>query len=186
MGGSRIKRYCNANPGQLCLHDDDCAGNDTCADIPLKNKGRCSVSHKEKCTGDNECPGDQVCIFKPKVTEAYFGASVSSQLAGHGLDTAVLAGRICSSEPLEYLNPQAEEFITLPGGVFSGIYTRGGVTIPLIETGCALRLSAGADAGVWAMGNGLSLGGLVGGSANGEALCVGGLRGQVTAFGELA
>ncbi|MCB1745360.1 MAG: hypothetical protein KDK91_33640, partial [Gammaproteobacteria bacterium] len=110
----------------------------------------------------------------------------SSQLAGFGMSSALLAGQICSSEPLEYLDPQVEEFITLPGGVFRGVFVRGGVSFPIIQTGCPLSLSAGVDAGAWALGAGFSLGGLVSGSATGKVLCMGGLRGQVTAFGELS
>ena len=98
---------------------------------------------------------------------------------------AFLVGKTCNASVLASLDPQAAEFITMPGGVFNGGYARGSASVPIWNNGCALTVGVGADVGAWVLaGPPLTVGGIVGGSAYGKALCIAALRGQVTTFGE--
>ena len=117
--------------------------------------------------------------------ENYLGATAAASMESIQMEAAFLVGRTCNSEVLESLDPEAAEFITLPGGLFNGVYARGSASVPILEYGCTLRVTVGADVGSWVLiGPPLTIGGLVGGSASGKVACLAALRGQVTAYGE--
>jgi len=119
------------------------------------------------------------------VIENYVGASAGASFDSLQLELAFLVGKTCNSEVLASLDPVAAEFITLPGGVFNGGYARGSASIPIWDAGCLLTVGVGAEVGAWVLvGPPLTIGGIVGGSAYGKAVCIAALRGQVTAYGE--
>ncbi len=119
--------------------------------------------------------------------ETYVGASAGASFSSMAINVSFLVGRTCNDDVLTSLDPQAAEFITLPGGVFNGVYVRGGASIPIIDLGCPLNLGLSADVGSWLLGGPpLTLGGLVGGGGYGKIGCIGALRGQATAFAELS
>lgn len=117
--------------------------------------------------------------------ETYVGAKAGASFSSMSVLVSFLVGRTCGDEVLTSLDPQAAEFITLPGGQFNGVYVRGSASIPVIDLGCILNLAVTADVGTWLIGGPpLTLGGLVGGGAFGKLGCIGALRGQATAFAE--
>ncbi len=193
-GATRVRRHCVADPGQACHFDADCGAGDFCTNLPIRDRGRCNkvdpdqqwdYKKGERCKRDSECEADEFCLKKPVLSEGFLGGSVQASLAEFGLNAAMLAGQICSEDPLATIDPQAEQFITLPNDIFKGVYARGGVTLPIVDFGCPLSFTAGMDVGSWFLGGPpASVGGLVNGSLTGQVLCLGGLRGQITAFGE--
>ena len=117
--------------------------------------------------------------------EVYMGASASAAFDDLQLDMSFLVGKTCSLDLLEALDPQVADFITVPNGVFNGVYARGGASVPIYDYGCALEVGVSADIGTWFLiGPPITIGGLVGGGAYGEALCIASLRGEVTAYGQ--
>ncbi|MDJ0864823.1 MAG: hypothetical protein QNK03_01860 [Myxococcota bacterium] len=111
--------------------------------------------------------------------DAIFNDSVQLELAG-------LFGRTCDVKPLSDVDPQVGEFIELPNGYFDGGYLRGGVSIPIIDFGCPLRVSAAVDVGGWGMaGPPIVAGGLIGGGVHGKIACLAAIRGQVTVLGQV-
>lgn len=115
--------------------------------------------------------------------ETYLGATTAALFDSYQLNVAFLVGRTCGSEVLASLDPEAAKFITLPNNVFQGAFVRGGASIPIWNTGCAFTLGVTANMGVWVLIPG-TYGGIIGGGAYGEALCIASLRGQVDAFFE--
>jgi hypothetical protein len=117
--------------------------------------------------------------------ETYVGATGGARFDSISLEAAFLVGRTCNTDVLTALDPQAAEFLELDG-LFQGAYLRGGASIPVWDNGCALSLGVSADVGAWLLWEaaGFRVGGLVGGGAWGEALCIAALRGEVTTFAE--
>lgn len=125
-------------------------------------------------------PGFEVGIGD---VQNYLGARADARFGDIQGEAAFLIGRICSTDNiLARLDPDVDRFIDLPADGFTGGYVRGGATIPVIPGGCLLNVSVRGDFGAWVLGR--TWGGLVGGGAIGEVLCVGALRGQVTVLGE--
>jgi hypothetical protein len=116
----------------------------------------------------------------------YLGARAGAEFGNIEAEAGFLLGRVCpGNDVLEMVDPDMARFITIPSSGFSGVYVRGGATIPLVPGGCWLNFNARADFGAWVLsGSPVTWGGLVGGAAFGEVLCVGALRGQVTALGQ--
>jgi hypothetical protein len=118
--------------------------------------------------------------------ETYIGASAGAVFSDLQAEVAFLVGRTCNSDILVELDPKVGQFITLPPTGFGGAYLRGGATIPLLSFGCPLTVGVGADFGAWILaGPPATFGGLVGGSAYGKVACVGALRGQILAIGQV-
>lgn len=117
--------------------------------------------------------------------ETYLGAKGSASFDSISMQAAFLLGVTCNTAVLTALDPQAAEFLDIQGA-FRGVYLRGGASIPIWDNGCALSVGVSADAGAWLLWEqtGFRIGGLVGGSAWGEALCIAALRGSVTALAE--
>ncbi len=117
----------------------------------------------------------------------FLGAKVSAIFDQYQLSAAFLAGKTCGDKYLKRLDPEVAEFITLPNNVFNGVYLRGGASIPVYNGGCALTVGVQADMGQWLiLGPPLTIGGLVGGGANGEALCIASIKGYVRAMAEVS
>ena len=119
--------------------------------------------------------------------ETYVGAKAGAVFEDIQMQAAFLVGRTCNIDVLASIDPQVAEFIELPEGVFAGGYVRGGASIPVWSNGCFLTIGVGADAGAWVLigQQGLKIGGLVGGSAWGKALCIASLRGGILVMGDV-
>ncbi len=118
--------------------------------------------------------------------ETYLGAKAAASFQGVDINAAFLAGKTCNGDVLKRIDPEAADFITLPGGIFQGAYARGSASIPIISGGCALTVGAGVDVGFWLLSAAgiTNVGGILGGSAFGEAICLVGLRGGVKLMAE--
>jgi hypothetical protein len=118
--------------------------------------------------------------------ETYIGASAGAVFSDLQAEVAFLVGRTCNLDILTELDPRVGEFILVPPTGFGGAYLRGGATIPLLTFGCPLTVGVGADFGAWILaGPPATFGGLVGGSAYGKVACIGALRGQILAIGQV-
>ncbi len=118
--------------------------------------------------------------------ETYIGARAGAVFSEVQAEVAFLAGRTCNQDVLLELDPEVAQFIPLPETGFFGAYARGAASMPIITTGCPLTVGVGADFGAWVLaGPPLTVGGLVGGGAYGKVACVGSLRGQMKALGQV-
>ena len=134
---------------------------------------------EQRCENDACTPS--YCNIRPRMSELYAGARGAGNVAGFGMSLGVLMGRTCSKAPLERIDPQAAEYVRIPGSLFNGVYLRGGATMPVLPGNCAFRVDAALDGGAWMLrGPPLTVGGLLSGAASGEVACLAGLRGQVT------
>ncbi len=122
--------------------------------------------------------------------ETYLGAKARANFQGTVVQVAFLAGKMCSLEVLNTLDPMASKFIKIPeGGTFTGAYVRGSASFPFINLGCLLTVGANADVGVWVFADeqdNWSVGGLVGGGIYGKAICLVSAKGKVTLLGQYA
>jgi hypothetical protein len=118
-------------------------------------------------------------------SEVYLGAKAGALFDRIQMEVAFLVGLTCNLEVLQSLDPQVAEFLEVPGGRFNGAFLRGSASFPVWDNGCFLTVGVGADAGAWLLiGPPLTVGGLLGGAAYGEALCIAALRGQITLFAQ--
>jgi len=118
--------------------------------------------------------------------EVYIGAAAGAVFSDIQAEVAFLVGRTCNQDVLISLDPQVAQFIPLPPSGFAGAYVRGAASIPVWTSGCPLTIGAAADIGAWLLaGPPLTLGGLVGGGAYGKVGCIGALRGQIRALGQI-
>jgi hypothetical protein len=113
--------------------------------------------------------------------ETYIGARAGAVFSELQAEVAFLAGKTCNTNILLELDPDVAQFIDVPDTGFLGAYVRGGATVPIWTSGCTLTVSLSADFGGWVLdGSPSVVGGLVGGGATGEALCIASLKGKVT------
>jgi hypothetical protein len=114
--------------------------------------------------------------------ETYVGASASAVFDTTAISVAFLGGRVCNSDPLLTIDPQAGEFIEFPAsGGFRGGYVRGSASQVIISYGCPLQIGASADVGNWLfLGPPTLVGGIMGGGIFGKAACIVSIRGQLT------
>lgn len=118
--------------------------------------------------------------------EVYVGAAAGAVFSTVSAEVAFLAGKTCNQEVLLELDPAVAQFIELPPSGFAGAYVRGAAGIPVWTMGCPLTIGVAADFGAWVLaGPPVTLGGLVGGGAFGKVGCVGALRGQIRALGQV-
>ena len=117
--------------------------------------------------------------------ETYLGAKASAQFDDVAMKAAFLLGRVCDPAVFQAIDPQVSEFLGLTEA-FNGVFVRGGASFPIWKNGCALTVGVGADVGAWYLQGsaGESFGGLVGGEAWGQALCIASLKGSVTTMGQ--
>ncbi|MCK4704692.1 MAG: hypothetical protein KAT90_04350, partial [Gammaproteobacteria bacterium] len=112
--------------------------------------------------------------------ETYLGAKANAVFSELEAEVAFLAGKTCDSNILLGLDPDVAQFIDVPDTGFYGAYVRGGASVPVWTSGCALTVKVAADFGGWVLAGSPSVvGGLVGGGASGEALCIASLKGKV-------
>lgn len=120
------------------------------------------------------------------VQETYLGASAGALFSDVQMELAFFAGKSCNQDVLLGLDPDVAKFITLPPNGFAGFYARGAASFPIWTNGCALTVGVGADVGTWLFaGSPSTFGGLVGGRAYGQALCIAALAGKVSALAEI-
>jgi len=118
--------------------------------------------------------------------ETYLGASAGALFSDIQAEVAFLVGRTCNDKILLELDPKVAKYIELPPTGFAGLYLRGGASIPLLTLGCPLTVGVGAEFGSWVLaGPPLTIGGLIGGAAYGKVACVGAIRGQIRALGQV-
>lgn len=110
-------------------------------------------------------------------SQNYLGARGAAIFGNKEMEAAFFAGASCSAEPLLNLDDDARRYVDVPDNGFVGIYARGAVPIPLVDSGCGLRLTANAKMGAWLLD--LRPGGLFGGGLTGTVACLGSVRGSV-------
>lgn len=118
------------------------------------------------------------------LNEGYIGASCGAMFDDLQMKVAFLLGKTCNLDVIKGLDPQVGEFIPL-SDKFQGVYARGSASIPVYDNGCALTVGVGADVGSWYLPPS-SIGGLLGGSAYGEVICLASLRGSLTLMGQMS
>lgn len=121
--------------------------------------------------------------------EAYLGARAQAIFQSFNCEVAFFAGKTCNLDPIRFVDPEVAKYIPPPpaGSPFTGAYVRGGVQIPVTDVGCMLRFGFGVEAALWffvgqtEVNNRLpvTIGGLVGGSVYGKALCLAAIRGGI-------
>ncbi|MCC6624327.1 MAG: hypothetical protein IT385_23955, partial [Deltaproteobacteria bacterium] len=116
--------------------------------------------------------------------EVYIGARAQAIFESFSGEVAFFVGRACTMKPLLELDPGTAKFIAQPNGPnseFFGAYVHGAFQVPIFSVGCMLKLAIGAEAAIWAFksGPGFVLGGLVGGSLTGKALCIVSIKGAI-------
>ena len=117
------------------------------------------------------------------LTENYFGAKCAGRFDAYQLQVAFFLGKTCGMAVMERLDPQFADLIGVRQSI-KGVYVRGGVSIPIYDNGCFLRVGAGADVGAWYLdGSPASYGGVLGGSVYGTAICLGSVKGSLTLLG---
>ena len=118
--------------------------------------------------------------------ENYLGAAAGAVFSTVAAEVAFLVGKTCNQDILLELDPQVAQFIPIPDAGFAGAYVRGAASVPVWSMGCPLTVGVAAEFGAWLLaGPPLTVGGIVGGGAFGKVGCVGALRGQVRALGQV-
>jgi len=118
--------------------------------------------------------------------EVYLGASAGAIFSDIQAEVAFLVGKTCNQDILLELDPKVAQYIPLPATGFTGAYVRGAASVPIYTNGCPLTIGLAADVGAWILkGPPITIGGLVGGGAYGKVGCVGALRGQIRAIGQV-
>ncbi|MDT0595931.1 Calx-beta domain-containing protein [Glaciecola petra] len=118
--------------------------------------------------------------------EVYLGAAAGAVFSDIQAEVAFLVGKTCNQDVLLELDPKVAQYIPIPETGFTGAYVRGAASVPVYTNGCPLTIGVAADIGAWILkGPPVTLGGLVGGGAYGKVGCVGALRGQIRALGQV-
>ena len=119
--------------------------------------------------------------------EGYLGASIRLKINGYEAAGGFLIGRICSLEPLIFIDPDVAAVVGDPP--FTGGYVYGEVWIPISEVvlgipaSCFFNISAGVGAGAFYFVEGPTYGGKMLLGVSGEALCIVAIKGEVRLVG---
>lgn len=120
--------------------------------------------------------------------ETYLGAMAAAKLETVQLGVNFLLGKVCNQDVIEAFIPEAiGDFITIPDNGFAGGLVYGEAQVPVWDNGCALRVVVRAKVGTWYLINNTgsdTFGGLVGGGAFGQALCIATLGGELKVMAE--
>jgi len=122
-------------------------------------------------------------------TENYLAAKVGVSFNSYEAFGGVYFGRTCSPDPLLLVDEDVADVIGEPNPTFTGIYVYGECHIPISEVvlgipaSCFFRISAGVGAGAFYFVEGNTLGGKIYAAVSGEALCIVGIKGEVTMIG---
>jgi hypothetical protein len=105
--------------------------------------------------------------------EYYLSAYVHTTFSDYVLAGGLFLGRTCSADPLAW-DPFAATVLS-ENPDFTGVYVYGAGTFPIYSFNCLLNVNVGAEVSAFA---GTHLGGRIGGSVSGEALCLVSAKGE--------
>lgn len=111
--------------------------------------------------------------------ENYLSASLRCSFTSYEVEGGAFFGKACSLDPFSW-DPDVQSILGDPP--FTGVYVYGEGWMPIVDFGCLFRIKAGVGAGVFAFVDG-PVGGKIFIGADGEALCVVGVSGDVTLVG---
>jgi hypothetical protein len=107
--------------------------------------------------------------------EYYLSAYVHATFEDYVLAGGFFLGRTCSPDPLAW-DPFAATVLS-ENPNFTGVYVFGAGTFPIYSFNCLLNVNVGAEVSAFA---GTHLGGRIGGSVSGEALCLVSAKGEAS------
>jgi hypothetical protein len=107
--------------------------------------------------------------------EYYLSAYIHTTFSDYVLAGGIFMGKTCSCDPLAW-DPIACDMLAENTG-FTGVYIYGAGTFPIYSFNCLLKVNVGAEVSVFA---GTHLGGRIGGSVSGEALCLVSAKGEAS------
>ncbi|MFZ4768106.1 MAG: hypothetical protein ACOYMN_24425, partial [Roseimicrobium sp.] len=113
--------------------------------------------------------------------ENYVSGFADIDMGGDGMAGGAFFGRACSNEPIKLWDPLVADI--LGNRKFLGMYVYGEGRIPVLNFGCALKVSAGAGAGMFIFKDGPEVGGRYHLELKGEALCSVSVKGEVDLVG---
>jgi hypothetical protein len=111
--------------------------------------------------------------------ENYLSASIHCTFTEYEVEGGIFLGKTCTLEPFSW-DPDVQEVLGDPP--FTGIYVYGEGWMPIVDYGCLFRVRAGVGAGIFYFVDG-PVGGKIFLGADGEALCVVNVAGEVTLVG---
>jgi len=111
--------------------------------------------------------------------ENYLSASIHCTFTEYEVEGGIFLGKTCTLEPFSW-DPDVQEVLGEPP--FTGIYVYGEGWMPIVDYGCLFRVRAGVGAGIFYFVDG-PVGGKIFLGADGEALCVVNVAGEVTLVG---
>jgi hypothetical protein len=107
----------------------------------------------------------------------YLVAAARMRLDAYEVGGGLFFGTTCSIAPLAMVDPEFAGSIGTPP--FSGAYVYGMGRFPIINAGCALRVSIGIGAGFFYFTEGHVLGARFTGEVSGEAICLVNVSGKL-------
>jgi hypothetical protein len=107
----------------------------------------------------------------------YLVAAARMKLDAYEVGGGLFFGTTCSIAPLAMVDPEFAGSIGTPP--FSGAYVYGMGRFPIINAGCALRVSIGIGAGFFYFTEGHVLGARLTGEVSGEAICLVNVSGKL-------
>ncbi len=111
--------------------------------------------------------------------ENYLSANLRCSFSNYEVEGGAFFGKTCSLDPFSW-DPEVQEILGDPP--FTGVYVYGEGWMPIVDFGCLFRIKAGVGAGFFAFVDG-PVGGKIFLGADGEALCVVNVAGEVTLVG---
>lgn len=111
--------------------------------------------------------------------ENYISANLRCEFTSYAVEGGAFFGKACSTDPFSW-DPDVQSVLGDPP--FTGVYVYGEGWMPIVDWGCLFRIKAGVGAGVFYFVDG-PVGGKIFLGADGEALCVVNVSGDVTLVG---
>jgi hypothetical protein len=111
--------------------------------------------------------------------ENYLSANIHCTFTSYEVEGGIFLGKACSLDPFSW-DPDVQAVLGDPP--FLGIYVYGEGWMPIVDYGCLFRVKAGVGAGIFYFVDG-PVGGKIFLGADGEALCVVNVSGEVTLVG---
>lgn len=111
--------------------------------------------------------------------ENYLSANVHCTFTSYEVEGGLFLGKACSLDPFSW-DPDVQGVLGDPP--FTGVYVYGEGWMPIVDYGCLFRVKAGVGAGIFYFVDG-PVGGKIFLGADGEALCVVNVSGEVTLVG---
>ncbi|MCK5528058.1 MAG: hypothetical protein KAI74_00130, partial [Kiritimatiellae bacterium] len=111
--------------------------------------------------------------------ENYISASMKCNFTDYEVEGGAFFGKACSLDPFSW-DPDVQAILGDPP--FTGVYVYGEGWMPIINYGCLFQIRAGVGAGIFAFSDG-RIGGKILLGADGEALCVVNVGGEVKLVG---